>query len=271
MIKRIVVFGCSYCTGEEILYHELGTELDHLHKSTSNDPRLFFDKIEKNSLTEKLKTIQQKQMNLAWPKKLSVLLGIECLNLSESGNSMQKMLWQFLDQRHRGNIRETDLILFGQTKTERGLYFRESPISFQVATVNGPELNKILGISECGGISNVINESLDEAIMSWFNDDRLLWDFLMVSQCLEYWKSKFNLFVVPAMSLNNLVLRDYNKDLFKSLLQDSTRSDLYLTKKGLDCFIENDTDYLPWGHPKEIVHDRYAQYLKEVIYDRFQI
>lgn len=269
MIKRIVVFGCSYCTGEEILYHQLGVELDHLHKSTAHDPRIFFNKIEEAGLTLELKTIQKKQIDLAWPKKLSKMLGVECKNLAESGNSMQKMLWQFLDQCHKGNILETDLILFGQTKAERGLYFREFPMSFQVATANGPDLNKILGISPSGGISEVIGENFDSAIMHWFNDDRLAWDFSMVLNCLAYWKKNLNLFVVPAMSLNCVDLKKYNKSLFNFVLRDVKNSDLYITEKGLDYFKESNDDYLPWGHPKELIHDRYAQHLKEIINDRF--
>lgn len=268
MIKRIVVFGCSYCTGEEILYHELGDEFDYLHRSTADDPRIFFNKIEKNNLSNSLKSIQKKQMHLAWPKKLSDLLGVECLNLAESGNSMQKMLWQFLNLMHQGKIQKDDLVLFGQTKFERGLYFREFPMSFQVATANGPGLNKILGISDNGGVSEVMHENLDQAIMHWFNDDRLVWDFLMVLNCLSQWKNKFNLFVVPAMSLNQSDLKSYNRELFDSLLKNFENSDLYLTKKGLDHFKQNNNEYLPWGHPKEIVHDRYAQHLKEVIDDR---
>lgn len=268
-IKRLIVFGCSYCTGEEILYHELGHDFDQLHKSTADDPRIFFDSIEKNNLESKLKAIQKKQFDLAWPKKLSDSLGIECLNFAESGNSMQKMLWQFLDQYQKGNIKESDLIIFGQTKAERGLYFRENPMSFQIATANGPGLNKILGISDSGGITEVIDKNLDKAIMSWFNDDRMYWDYLMVLNCLSFWKQQFNLFVVPAMSLNQLEIKNYNQDLFNSILNNFVESDLYLTDRGLDYYKKSDADYLPWGHPKEIIHNQYADHLRELLHDRF--
>lgn len=271
MIKRIVVFGCSYCTGEEILYHELGAELQHLHQTTYNDPRIFFDKIQKNNLEQHLCNIQKKQLELAWPKKLSIMLGIECINLAESGNSMQKMLWQFFDQCNQGKLLETDLVLFAQTKAERGLFFKEFPMSFQVSTANGPDLNKLLGISASGGVTQVMRDNLDSAIMHWFNDDRLVWDFVMVLNCLAYWKNKINLFVVPAMSINNANLQIYNRNLFEFLMNNVTNTDLYLTQKGVDDFKTGDTDYLPWGHPKEIVHDRYAAHLTEVLNDRFQI
>jgi hypothetical protein len=270
-IKRLIVFGCSYCTGEEILYHELGDELSYLHKITHSDPRIFFKKIEKEGLEYKLKEIQSRQIDLAWPKKLADLLGIECVNLAESGNSMQKMLWQFLDYIRLNEVFDTDLILFAQTKSERSLYFREFPMSFQVSTVNDPGLNRILGVSKNGGVCKVIDEKLDEAIMQWFNDDRLVWDYIMILTCLNYWKQKYNLFIVPAMSLNQLTLQEYNKNLFDSLIKNFTDSDLYLTRKELDHYKNKDDDYLPWGHPKETIHSQYAQHLSEVINDRFQI
>jgi hypothetical protein len=268
-INRLIVFGCSYCTGEEILYSELGPDLDQLHRSTADDPRIFFNKIDKLNLNDRLKEIQKKQMNLAWPKKLADALNIECLNLAESGNSMQKMLWQFLNQLHLGNIKETDLILFGLTKAERGLYFRESPMSFQISTANGPELNTILGISDSGGVSEVISKNIDIAIMHWFNDDRMIWDYLMVLNCLGFWKQKFNLFTIPAMSLNESELKKYNKKLFDSILDTVKNSDLYLTDKGLDHFKKSNDEYLPWGHPKEVIHSQYADHLRGILHERF--
>lgn len=270
-IKRIVVFGCSYCTGEEILYHELNEELHKLYRNTSSDPRIFFDKIEKDNLVQDLCAIQKKQMCLAWPKKLSIMLGIECLNLAQSGNSMQKMLWQLLSQYNQGNILETDLVLVAQTKAERGLYFKESPMSFQISTANGPALSKLLGISSSGGVTQVMGEKLDSAIMHWFNDDRISWDFLMVLNCLAYWKNKINLFMVPAMCLSNSDLQIYNRNLFAFLQNDLNHANLYISQKGLDDFSTSDTDYLPWGHPKEEIHQKYALHLAEVINDRFSI
>ena len=267
MIKRLVVFGCSYSNGEEILYSELGEELDNLHKTTAYDPRIFFKKIESNSNTVKrFKEIQKQQYNLAWPKKLANKLGLECLNFSESGNSMEKMLWQFVDQYYKGNILDTDLVLFSQTKTERGLFFREFPMSFQVATANGPGLNRLLGISKTGGVSSVIDDKADRAMMLWFNDDRLTWDFLSVLGVLSHWKTKVNLQVIPTMKLNSATLQEYNRELFKKIEEEY--STLYLTNKGLDDFSLGADDYLPWGHPKETVHSRYADYLGEILSGR---
>jgi hypothetical protein len=47
-IKRIVVFGCSYATGEELLYDELDQELVTI-RNVNADPRIFFNAIESNA------------------------------------------------------------------------------------------------------------------------------------------------------------------------------------------------------------------------------
>ena len=265
-IERIVVFGCSYSNGEEILYSELGPELSELHRLTAHDPRIFFKAVELDKKNvEKLAEVRQQQYSVAWPQKLADKLGVECLNLSESGNSMQKMLWQFLDYQHKQLIRPTDLVLFAATKAERSVYFREHPMSFQVTSSLAEGIGHVIGVSPTGGPSAVMNKDLDQAILTWFNDDRLIWDYLTVLQSLALWKQQTNLFVIPAMTLNEYDVQDYNVGLFADLMQGFKESDLYLTNKGLDNFKRLDSEYLPWGHPGEIVHDRYAEHLYEIL------
>lgn len=262
-IKRIIVFGCSYATGEEILYHELGSEIEELRKISANDPRIFFNAVEKNNLTERLKQIQQNQFDYAWPAKLASLLGVECVNLAESGNSMPKMIWQFLN--YQDNILETDLVLFSQTKAERNLFFREFPMSFQITSINGPIKNTLLGISETGNVSSVINEKVDTALMSWFNDDRIVWDFISALHSISYFKQSYNVFLVPAMTTSDVHLQPYNKILFEKQLQNF--DSLYLGCKYMDSFREGPQDNLLWGHPSEAVHDKFAQHLYSVLHN----
>jgi hypothetical protein len=261
-IKRLVVFGCSYSTGEEILYHELGSAFDNLR----HDPRLFFNELEKNQTAiDKLTDIKHRQLLLAWPQKLADKLNIECVNFAESGNSMQKMLWQFLDQKSKGNIYESDLVLFAQTKPERSVFFKDTPASFQIASILDSKKDSIIGISKTGGADVVVDQATDKLLLNWFNDDRILWDFISVLTILKQLKSQHNLYVVPAMSVTNeWDLKEYNTELFTSLLHDLTTSDLYLVKENMDSFRTGPEDNLPWGHPSEEVHNRFAEYL----YDR---
>ena len=90
-IKRIVVFGCSYATGEELLYNQLDDELIAVRSRV--DPREFFNLIESSAIyQEQYISVIERQYALAWPAKLATLMNVECVNLAESGNSMQKML-----------------------------------------------------------------------------------------------------------------------------------------------------------------------------------
>ena len=134
-IKRIVVFGCSYATGEELLYNELDDELNAIRSRV--DPREFFNLIESSVIyQEQYSDVIERQYALAWPAKLATLMNVECVNLAESGNSMQKMLWQFLN--YREHLTDTDLVIFSQTKPDRNVFFNDKPASFQIASILGP-------------------------------------------------------------------------------------------------------------------------------------
>jgi hypothetical protein len=169
---------------------------------------------------------------------------------------MQKMLWQFLN--YKDQLLTSDLVLFSQTKAERNLHFKDFPMPFQIASINGPIKNSILGISKTGNVSSVIDKSTDSAIINWFTDDRIIWDFIGSLHSLEYFKQFYNLFLIPTMSLSNVELQYYNKELFEKEL--NSHPNLYLGNKGLDDFAAEE-EYLCWGHPVESVHERFANYL----------
>lgn len=266
---RLVVFGCSYANGEEILYHELGDDLAKLHESTKNDPRIFLDKVKSNIESQrKYEEIKVKQLEKAWPKKLADKLNIPCLNFSESGNSMQRMLWQLLIKIKNKEIFNTDLILISQTKPERNFYFRnDRDVSFQISSANGPIKNQILGISKDGNLENVLDESFDKSMIQWFNDERIYWDFITTLMAMKSLQTELNLFVVPTMTFPlDIRFVDYAEDFFKESYTQLLNSDLFLTLKNLDNFIQNKTEVLPWGHPNEIVQDRFADYLYNEIH-----
>lgn len=263
-IKRLVVFGCSYANGEEILYHELGNDLSDLHISTKNDPRIFLDKVKSNSESQKkYEEIKVRQLEKAWPKKLADRLNVPCLNFSESGNSMQRMLWQLLVKIKKKEIFNTDLILISQTKPERNFYFRDDrDVSFQISSANGPIKNQILGISKDGNLENVLSESFDKTMIQWFNDERIYWDFIMTLMALKSLQTDLNLFVVPTMTCSfDIDFVDYTENFFKDSYQQLLDSDLFLVSKNLDNFMQDKTEMLPWGHPGETVHERFADYL----------
>ena len=249
-INRIVVFGCSYATGEELLYDELDQELVTI-RNVNADPRIFFNAIESNATyQEQYTNIIKRQYNLAWPAKLAELMNVECVNFAESGNSMQKMLWQFLN--YKDHLTDTDLVIFSQTKPDRNVFFNDKPSSFQIASILG-----LIGVGKNGNASKVIDSNTDKAMLKWFTDDRIIWDELMVLMSIGYFKNTHNLRVVPAMRASKYELKEYNimfDETFKVL-----QHQLFLGSKTMDDF--KGSDSLLWGHPTLEVHEQYANYL----------
>jgi hypothetical protein len=251
-IKRIIVFGCSYATGEELLYDELDRELVII-RNTNTDPRAFFNAIEKNEdYQEQYSKVIKKQYELAWPAKLAKLMNVECINLAESGNSMQKMLWQFLN--YKEHLTDTDLVIFSQTKPDRNVVFNDTPNSFQIASILG-----LIGVGKNGNATTVIDCDTDKAMLKWFTDDRILWDNLMALMSIGYFKDTYNLRVVPAMRAEKYELKESN-NIFYSVVETLKRQ-LFLGNKTMDDFKDNNT--LLWGHPTLEVHEKYANYLFE--------
>jgi len=258
--KRLLVFGCSYSSGEEILYHELGKDLEILRKNTTHDPRIWLDKIDSSGKGKQLEEIKKRQLEHAWPAKLAKLLDIECLNFSKGGNSLQNMLWEFLNFEHTYGINEDDIILFSRTKAERNVYFGEGyPMAFQIASASGPEMGRILGVTKSGNVTTVITPEADNAIIGWFNDDRITWDYINFLQSFALLRRTHFMFLVPSMKLSTVNLQSYNKDLFNSLILEHT--DMLIGTRDIDSFTEGPYDKLLWGHPKEIVQERFAQHL----------
>ena len=82
-IKRIVVFGCSYATGEELLYHELDYRLIAI-RNANTDPRVFFNAVESNTnYQEQYSGVIKKQYELAQQTMRNAL----------ANNPTPEMLW----------------------------------------------------------------------------------------------------------------------------------------------------------------------------------
>jgi hypothetical protein len=179
-------------------------------------------------------------------------MNVECVNLAESGNSMQKMLWQFLN--YREHLTNTDLVIFSQTKPDRNVFFNDKPASFQIASILG-----LIGVGKNGNASTVIDCDTDTAMLKWFTDDRIIWDDLMVLMSIGYFKNTYNLHVVPAMRASDYNLKEYNNMFYDTVA--TLQSQLFLGNKTMDDF--KGSDSLLWGHPTLEVHEQYASYLFE--------
>lgn len=254
MSNKLFVFGCSYATGEELLMHRLG-ELDAYRISTADDPRKFFKRLELENRQDEYEEIKLLQKEIAWPKQLSDKLNLNCVNLAESGNSFDKMLYQIYEQVYHGNISKEDTIIVSLTKTTRNAVFDNKVESFQLPSLYWP-VKSLIGVKDTGDMKPVIDEKTDIALLQWFTDDRILWDYVKNLQAVRALKENFNLHIVPAMK-NNIKT---NIPLIEKLYQDCAND--FLTDKGLDDF---SNDRLAWGHPDQVAHDKYAEYLYDIL------
>jgi hypothetical protein len=257
-IKRIVAFGCSYTAGEELLYYQLG-DLDEYRKNTAHNPRLFFQKLSKDSVAqETLKTIRSEQLKLAWPAKLSAMLNVECVNFAEVGNSMDKILWQIEQKKLERFFQAGDVILVGATNPDRNVFFKDTgPLAFQLPSLYWGLDNSLMGVDDVGNTDIVVNKEVDKHLVHWFNNDRIVWDYLKSLKSLQ----ALNVGIVNAMSCNlDLAVYSYNSEIFKNM-QDSIQ---YLQHDSMDSFAAKN-DYLAWGHPNEIVHQKFAESIYEIL------
>ena len=261
-IKRIVVFGCSYASGEELLYDELDEELLLVRKN-NKDPRAFFNKVESNDLYQlQYADVIKRQYDIAWPKILADKLNVECINFAESGNSMQKMLWQFLN--YRDNITDTDLVIFSQTKPDRNMFFKDKPRAFQIASILSSE-EGLIGVADNGNAAVVMDLETDKAILKWFTDDRIVWDELIILMSISYLKKFYNIRIVPTVGYSDCYLeynfKEYNNSVFSETFGLLKQDNLLLGRYSMDYYKQQEGDNLLWGHPSERVHKIYAEYL----------
>lgn len=237
--NKLFVFGCSYATGEELL-------LGDLMPIDSSDPHKFFDKIKKLNLELKYQNIRLLQKNLAWPQLLANRLGRTCINKAESGNSLDKMLYQFLTCTE---ITESDIVIISLTKPTRNAKFNGSVESFQLPSLYYG-VDSLIGVDQLGGNRFVFDKNTDKALVNWFSDDRILWDFI---KNIEVFRSR-NVYIVPAMSFDINASQEL-KDMYNNLTES------YVTHKSLDDFTDH---YMPWGHPNGQAHTDYADHLYEI-------
>jgi hypothetical protein len=247
MMSKLYVFGCSYATGEELLAHELS--INDYRLATSNDPRKFFKKLETENLQEEYNTIKEKQKLIAWPQLLADKLNLQCCNYAESGNSLDKIVYQVFENNYK--FTNNDIVIVSLTKATRNAIFDKNVESFQLPSLLWP-YKGLLGVKDTGDIKPVINEQTDKALIDWFSDDRISWDFVKNLQVLEY----YNINIVPAMNNNIISSMPVILDLYEK------SKSKFLTDKGLDFFCG---ERLAWGHPDKDAHINYAEHLYEIL------
>ena len=160
MKPKLYVFGCSYSTGEELLLDEI-QQLNQLRFDTVHDPRIFFHALEKDpELSKQYQSLVDKQKKLSWPNLLAGMMDMECVNLAESGNSLDKMLYQISITEFNSN----DVIIVALTNPFRSMYFSDAAKSFQLPSLVWPVKDRLLGVSANGNLDYVIGKEEDKAV-----------------------------------------------------------------------------------------------------------
>jgi len=249
MNNKIFVFGCSYATGEELLMHHLG-ELDSYRIQTAHNPRLFFKKLkQQQNLKNLYEKIKDDQKNIAWPNLLARKLGYECVNLAESGNSLDKILYQLFEEQEK--IGKNDITIISLTKPTRNAVFDKTVNSFQLPSLHWP-VKSLLGVKDNGDVEPVINPKTDKALLDWFTNDRIAWDFIKNLKLLTGTDAK----IIPSMTINI----DTTFKLFRNIYEECAQG--FITTKSLDDFSKYRH---AWGHPDADAHKKYAEHLYEIL------
>jgi hypothetical protein len=121
-INRIIVYGCSYTAGDELLDHEiLGmsfSECNNFKKQFANVIKFYDHKINGNTIRELIKN-DGRNINASWANQLATKFDKTCINKAVGGSSIEEHFYLILKDMSVGNILPTDLVLIGLTTPDR--------------------------------------------------------------------------------------------------------------------------------------------------------
>ena len=255
-INRLVAFGCSFTAGCELLDHTLDEKYVKLKsKADSSD---WYSVISKDKeAMDKLISNREREKNLSWAAKLAKQLGLEFVSYAQVGNSNEKMIWQIEKAIYEGKILPTDLIIVGLTSPHRSMAFNidnEEPIPFLFSN------------------NRFIETRYKKSLYSWFDDSRIVWDYIRNLESFNLLKKKLNgrLFVASmefpfAIGINHYYSLDnlgHQATFFRDRIDELLNSDLFIGDSNyLYGFCLRDNEKLEHGHPAEKAHQLFANAL----------
>lgn len=278
LIDRIVSFGCSFTAGTELLDHTLGPYGPEKEKYRKSGKRLrqWFQDVNNDGKYsyEMYQNRLYHEPGLAWPSKLAENLKVACRNIAYPGNSNDRILYQIQQELIYNRIRPTDLILVGITSVNRGMIFDTT------STNKTPEA---FLLSEVESFDKFIDPRF---FLDYMTDERMIWNHIVHLGFLDNIKRMLGgrLFCMNMLPINvegsgnkiynqdiniklskiNCTIADQYYPLMKSSLDEFSKSDLFISDS---CFYDMvpPEDTLPFMHPIEKAHKRYADYLKDLI------
>lgn len=288
---RIIVYGCSYTAGDELLDAEwfdlAEKDIDILKKEEGGNSNLFnFYKKYKNKKYCSDHTLfdidgnwlfheaYERQKNQTWSRWLADKFGVPCVNRALGGASVEYCLYSFNTDVILGNITPTDLVLFAITSPHRWFYINSQ----------GYPQRCLMGfVDNCWPSKNFYNEYL----LHINNPYQAMWDYyLQLRHIEEMSKNNPN---IKMFFINNSNDEFSGGSFAKSLLGDCeerslspdhimwkmldsvdnftcllSTDDWYAFNSGLK-FIKEDEPTHGFGHPRISSHKKMADQLYEVL------
>jgi len=165
--NRIISYGCSFTSGEELadgLYlnmsdAELSEYINANKIKNSNELFYNFLKLDRNTVEK----IRKHGKTLSWPNFIAKHFNVPLLNRACAGASNEQMLYYYMKDKYEGEIKSTDLVLFGLT----------SPARWHQFTNQGDE---IFGVA-AHPWSGVDPEFQKSFIDNWFNSYNMSFNY----------------------------------------------------------------------------------------------
>jgi hypothetical protein len=251
-IKRLIAFGCSFTAGCELLDHTLPPPYFALKKELPIFK--WYEVISKDLESfRQLNLNREKEKYLAWPAKLSNILDLDFVSFAIGGNSNEKILWQIEKAICDNIITNEDLVVIGLTSANRSIFFNDSdnePVPFLLAD------------------SSFIEKSFSKNFYTYFNDSKILWNYIRDLEHYLWLKKKINnnLFLVH-MEVPFLINQPHKwgltnlgkqADFFDKKIKELMLSNLFLSQSEYLYKDLAETDKFNHGHPKEYVHQQFA-------------
>lgn len=134
--NRIVVYGCSYTAGEELIDHLVFDKLSEQEvneikrKYTNHKTYKFYDDHANFSYCTDLSwfrdnRLRKEQEKYAWSGWLSKHYGVECVNRALGGSSLEYAVYKLEEDIIAGQITDTDLVIIAATTPSRNFWLSE--------------------------------------------------------------------------------------------------------------------------------------------------
>lgn len=246
-IDRIVGYGCSLVFGEELAdkLHFATEEESIVAKRDKSYAQKYYASYPPNDLENN---------NKSFISKLATRFGIEHENRAKSGSSLDYSLHCLQLDLMNGEIRDTDLVIIGMTFLQRYFYISsEGPVTRTFNPRKG------------------VHTKDDRMYVRFFaeKDSHRVWNFFSTLQTLDLIASiNKNMFIQPcAQSLDELIeqvnvlpiLLKYKN--FAEHVISNLQSVLFPNI----CLTSFNTPILPYGHPNEEAHNKFAEVLSTKI------